>query len=223
MPSHQTASGLLAHVMTFGFCRFAADENQINELTQTLRRLRFVVSRTSLHMKHASNARPNTLSAKYGAGSFPFHTDFAFRATPARYILLSNLTDSHFPTPTLVARIDLLAPALQQLVRSSTWNLVTSQKHYFVSGQFIRSGQTVWRWDCDFLSPVNKDAHQARRCVPDALSEIAEPIVWGPQRAVLIDNWCCAHARGEVTSHDQSQLNRALLRYEFWGDARMVL
>jgi hypothetical protein len=223
MQPWQAAKGLLAHAASFGFCRFAADANQIDELIQALRRLQFVVSSTSLQIKQVSNARPNTLSAKHGAGAFPFHTDFAFRPMPARYILLLNPTGSNFQRPTLIARLDKLAPALQQIIQNSIWKLVAPQKHFLVSGRFIRNDQIVWRWDCDFLAPVNSDAFEARRCVPDALSEIAEQIVWGRQDAVLIDNWYCAHARGEAKSNDQNEPNRALLRYEFWGDARMVL
>src|SRR5450759_1329286 len=144
MQRYLSASKLLTHVTKFGFCRFDADSNQISELIQSLRKHRFSVSNTSLQIWHALDARPNTLSKKYGTAAFPFHTDFAFRAMPPRYILLVNNTDMHFQRPTLVARIDLLTPALRNLVRNSMWKLVSSKKHYLVSGQFIRDGQVVW-------------------------------------------------------------------------------
>lgn len=223
MQSYQTPSKLLAHVANFGFGRLVANGNQVNELVQFLQKRRFVVSNTSLQIKHASNARPNTLSAKYGSAGFPFHTDFAFRAMPPRYILLLNATNSVFHRPTLIARLDMLAPSLRNLVRSSVWKLVTLQKRYLVSGQFMRNGQVVWRWDCDFLAPVNKEAHEAFQSAPMAMGEIAQPIVWSGQSAVLIDNWNCVHARGEEQINAQEELSRTLTRYEFWGDARMVL
>jgi hypothetical protein len=129
----------------------------------------------------------------------------------------------HFQRPTLVARIDLLTPALRNLVRNSMWRLVSSKKQYLVSGQFIRDGQVVWRWDTDFLTPVNREAQEARCSVPAALCDLAKSIAWVRQGAVLIDNWCCVHARGDAQSSAKDELNRALMRYEFWGDARMVL
>jgi hypothetical protein len=214
---------LLAHVASFGFCHFGANEDQISELIQSLRKLQFVVSNTSLQIKHATKARPNTLSAKHGSAAFPFHTDFAFRPMPPRYILLLNVTDSHFQRPTRIARIDKLTPPLRNLIRSSIWKLVSSQKHFLVSGQFIRNRHIVWRWDCDFLTPVNAEAQEACHSAPAAMSELAQSITWSPQSAVLIDNWCCVHARGEDRSIGRNELNRALIRYEFWGDARMVL
>jgi hypothetical protein len=223
MQPRWTVKEILAQVARFGFCYFATDAAQVRELVRALRRFQFIVSKTSLQVKHASTAGHNTLSAKYGMDAFPFHTDFAFRAIPPRYILLLNSTDSHFLRPTLVTRMEMLSARLQQQIRLSTWKLVTSEKHYLVSGQFIRNGQKVWRWDCDFLSPANREAEQTRSDASMAMLEIAEPIMWPPQSAVLIDNWCCVHARAGKRENDQFELNRTLLRIEFWGDARMVL
>lgn len=141
---------------------------------------------------------------------------------PPRYILLLNATEAQFRRPTLVVRMEELAVQLQSLIRQSTWNLRRSQKHYLVNGQFVQNGQIVWRWDCDFLKPANSEAEEASRSVPTAMNELAEPINWGLHSAVLIDNWSCAHARGEEELQGPCELTRALTRYEFWAYARMV-
>jgi hypothetical protein len=41
-----------------------------------------------LFPRKATNARQNTLSANYGTGCFPPHTDFALRPVPPRYVVL---------------------------------------------------------------------------------------------------------------------------------------
>jgi hypothetical protein len=120
--SVRSNEALLAQVASFGFCPFTAEENRIGELIRSLRRLQFAVSKTLLRISHASDARPNTLSAKHAAAAFPFHTDFAFRALPPRFILLLNASGLDFKRPTLIARIAMLAPQLQNLVRNSRWN-----------------------------------------------------------------------------------------------------
>ena len=81
----------------------------------------------------------------------------------------------------------------------------------------------VWRWDCDFLSPANYDAEQARATANTEMHKIAESISWRPENAVLIDNWCCAHGRADQIAAAKPDIDRFLLRYEFWDDAGMVI
>jgi hypothetical protein len=211
---------LFATVARDGFAKIALAEIGLTEIIQSLRQRHYTVTSTSLKVKDTSNARPNTLSAKYGLGGFPFHSDFAFCARPPRYILLLNETDERFRRPTLVAKIEKLEAEYQLLIRNSIWTLLRLQKYYLVSGRFVQNGQTLWRWDCDFLTPANDAADKARRVVPGAMNEVAEAVDWDQQSAVLIDNWKCAHARGEFGS--QRDTTRTLTRYEFWAYAGMV-
>jgi hypothetical protein len=216
------ARDLLAQVARLGFCQFTANENLIEQVIQCLARRQFAATSTSLHIKAISNARPNTLSAKYGTASFPFHTDFAFCALPPRYILLTNTTEATFQRPTLVAPIPRLQSRFRSLMQASMWKLRRVQKHYLVNGSFVQNAEVIWRWDCDFLKPANREAEVAYRLVPEAMNGLAVPIEWAGQTAVLIDNWCCAHARGEPRADTPSELTRVLTRYEFWRYARMV-
>jgi hypothetical protein len=223
MRCYYTTREILVHTANNGFCCVLANAKLLNELIQALRKLQFTVTKTSLYVKQPFRSRPNTLSAKYGPAAFPFHTDFAFRGTPPRYILLVNPTDLLFQRPTLIAPIEMLPSHLKELIRLSTWKLTAAGKHYLVSGQFNRNGQKVWRWDCDFLSPANDEAHAARVDANVSMLKISTPVMWSPQSAVLIDNWYCAHARGNADENDKLDISRSLLRLEFWGDARVVL
>ena len=65
---------------------------------------------TELTLKAIDEAKPNTLSAKFGLGEFPLasHRSFAFRSFAATVVIvLINDTDSaHSDTPTMVSRFD---------------------------------------------------------------------------------------------------------------------
>ena len=54
----------------------------MEELLSSMRKQHFSISVSELKIKSVDKARANSLSAKYGRGAFPFHTDFAFRAIP---------------------------------------------------------------------------------------------------------------------------------------------
>jgi hypothetical protein len=220
MPTCVSPNELLETVKRYGFGRFPSTADALANTLNLLRRRGFAVTNTHLVVKPKSASRPNTLSAKYGTDRFPFHSDFAFSAIPPRYILLSNATNAQFQRPTLITKVERLEPDCQSLIRNSTWRLLRSERHYLVSGRFVLSGQIIWRWDCDFMQPANHAADEACRLVPKAMSALAEAVDWQPYSAVLIDNWSCAHARGDVGP--SSDENRALMRYEFWGYARMV-
>ena len=146
-----TLEDILAQTSNGGHCEFTADPEGIRHFIQALRKLKFAVSKTDLRVKEKWKSRENTLSARHGSAAFPFHTDYAFRAAPPRYLLLFNPTNVYFQRSTLIAPFNSLSPSLQQQIQRSTWRLIASNKHYLVSGQFLRNSKKVWRWDCDFL------------------------------------------------------------------------
>src|ERR1700679_2753734 len=51
-----------------------------------------------LRVRPCTIARPNTLSAMFGVGGFPLHTDTAFWALPARFLVMRVIGDNRRPT-----------------------------------------------------------------------------------------------------------------------------
>jgi L-asparagine oxygenase len=178
---------------------------------------------TELKMRTLASAKPNSLSERYGCGSFPFHTDFAFRAIPPRFILLSNETNIHFERQTYISRFIDLPSAMLDLLLKSSWRLLSSGHHYLVQSSFVLDRERGLRWDRDFLNPANAEALEATRVLNSAMLGRSSQVDWRPSSAVLIDNWRCAHARGGQLETDIYDANRKLTRTEFWTHARMVI
>src|SRR4051794_19082254 len=87
-----------------GFASIPISEGTRPLLERALKQRIGGITATELSIKLQDEAKPNTLSAKYGAGEFPHHTDFAFRPQPPRLIALINSTDQAYERSTVVAR-----------------------------------------------------------------------------------------------------------------------
>lgn len=205
-----------------GFCCFAGSEQLVSELCAAMRRLGCAVTTTLLSVLTESEAKSNSLSERHGRSSFPFHTDYAFRAIPPRFILLCNATDTYFERSTYVSPFSSLGPDLLDLLRGCTFGLVWLGERYLLNASFTLNGMSGWRWDQDFLAPENDHALRASKEVGPALLRKSEKVEWIPNSAIFIDNWRCSHARGPSPGNHCDSM-RQLIRYEFWTHARLVI
>lgn len=211
---------ILAHVASRGYARICEGEAAVQAVVKRLRRNHFSTTSSTLGVKGPDDARNNTLSKKHGLDAFPFHTDYAFRAIPPRYILLTNKSEISVARPTYIADLRGLPEDVLQQIRCSVWTLRTRRGHFLVNSCFQFQGKPVWRWDCDFLAPANNNALRAIDAAPRAMQAMAREIRWKPNEAALIDNWRCVHARGQEP-HPTGDIGRVLIRTEFWCHARM--
>jgi alpha-ketoglutarate-dependent taurine dioxygenase len=193
-------------------------EVELSALLRDLTRSIGQVTSSSLTVKSSALARPNTLSAKHGTGSFPHHTDFAFRGIPPRAILLVNSTDRDFERPSYFTDILALAPEHLRTLKSSAWKLKTREGVQLVGGEFMVFRRNGFRWDSDVLVPSNGAAEAALSVLGPALSALQHTFVWRGRTALLIDNWRLTHARGDVPGLDDQGI-RELHRYEVWQHA----
>lgn len=216
------AEGVLRRTGAEGFCHFAGNEQLVLDLCAAMRRKSCTITSTPLSVLTETEAKNNTLSQRHGCSSFPFHTDYAFRAVPPRFILLWNATDTCFERRTYVSRFSSLSPDMIDLLRGCTFGLARFGERYLLNACFTLNGMSGWRWDQDFLVPENSKALQASREVGRALLERSEKFGWAPKSAIFIDNWRCSHARGPSPGNPSDRMRR-LIRFEFWTHARMVI
>ena len=163
----------------------------------------------------AASADPNTASASYGTGRFPYHTDLAHWPKPPRFLVMGNAdTTSSVPTLLLDSRIPEIYDRISCLAERALWR-VTKTQHPFVCSTFLTGSKVNGiRWDLNVMSPLN-DA--ARMTVSDLTSvlECGRPhrevsFDWHiPGTVLIIDNWRMLHARPNVP---QSESARALYR-----------
>lgn len=177
------------------------------------------VTSTDLAIKSQEEARPKSLSAKYGDGQFPHHTDFAFRPYPPRLIILINETDEAYERPTTVTRFADLHEKARVLHARTLWSVKTKAGSFVVGGKSAIGRHTINRWDVEFLSPNNGIAKFAAERLSKAFSMLEKVHRWEPKSALLIDNWNCTHSRGEAPEVDDKK--RQLVRLEAWHHAGM--
>jgi hypothetical protein len=82
-----------------------------------------------IRIKSYSEARKGTLSAQFGTGEFPLHTDTAFWSIPARFLILRVSGDIRRPTTVLPFQKLINRGLLDRnLMKRSVWTLRTPSK-----------------------------------------------------------------------------------------------
>ena len=149
----------------------------------------------------AEEAAPRSLSARYGLGAFPFHTDGSAERLPPRYILLRlapGIEGSGRPT-TLVdsKRLPFTPQDLAALMRE-IW-FVNGGRGRFLSpvlNTSLVANHEVLRFDLDCMIPAL--AHfttTAERLQETCASADQVDIHWEPGIVLAFDNWRVLHAR----------------------------
>lgn len=211
-------SPIISNLRKFGFASINLESKNIELLLKAFRRLGRV-TRSELIIKTPAEARPHSLSGRFGIGAFPHHTDFAFRAIPPRLLVLHNESDHAFQRATLVSAIDLLPPRLVRMLDRSSWYLSSRGRTFHVSARVPIGVGSAIRWDPLCLLAANAAAHECCEIIPCELSQLQVRHRWSAGSALIIDNWRCTHAREDIGGggdHD-----RRIIRYEVWQHARM--
>lgn len=151
-------------------------------------------------------ARPRSLSARYGIGAQPLHTDGAHQVVPPDLIVLQAAAASS--TPTL-----LWKPPNEPWWREH-WNhavfVVNNGRRSRLATAALRSGG--FRFDPGCMSPGDARARALAREL-EAAARLAFEHRWdGQGQLLIIDNRSALHARAAVGAADR---DRALVRIAF--------
>lgn len=155
-------------------------------------------------------ARPSTLSAAFGSGSFPLHTDTAFWAVPARFLVMRAIGDNRRPT-TVCPFGELFGLAGERLataIRKSVWTLKGSTRSLYCEMAFRTSNQCRgFRYDRQCMAPANPAAREVDEYIRSRLPETAvQQISWSDGTAVVIANWQSLHGRGPEPPQEQERI-----------------
>lgn len=159
-----------------------------------------------LYVTDSKDAKPNTLSSRYGIGIFPFHTDTAFWKLPARWVLLRAVSgDLDRPTH-LQSFQKLFQGVSRSLVRRSAWICDPGIGRRYSTISFIHEGREGFRYDLNCMTPANNAARQVDEMVRDRCFDLkGDTIKWIPNRVAIIDNWAWLHARGDSSAFAGTQ------------------
>ena len=145
-------------------------------------------------------ARPFTLSATFGAGSFPLHTDTAFWPLPARLLLMRVVGDHRRPTTFCAFRamLELAGAKLTNAMCKSMWALKTPAGSAYGEMTIRRDGKRLgFRYDRQCMTPANTAAREVDECIRSGILETAvQQMYWSDGVALVVANWQCLHGRG---------------------------
>jgi len=146
-----------------------------------------------------AHAKPATLSATYGTGSFPLHTDTAFWPLPCRYIVMRVVGD--FRRSTTVLRFAELFLNLDRTqiydADHSVWRVDIPGRQFYCSMRFQSGNASGWRYDTQCMRPANLAARKMCELTPRMIKGTRQHIIeWSDDTAVVITNWHVLHGRG---------------------------
>lgn len=162
------------------------------------------------------DARPRTLSAAFGKGAFPLHTDTAFWPTPARFVVMSVAGDLRRRTTLCQFNkiMRRLPPQQQREVATSVWRVPSVYGGFYCSLQF-RAGATLgWRYDGQCMIPANRAACNVEVALQDALGQTRpEYFEWSERVTLVISNWDLLHGRDLAPENEGvRQMGRVYVR-----------
>jgi alpha-ketoglutarate-dependent taurine dioxygenase len=158
-----------------------------------------------------SAAHPNSLSAVYGLGQQPLHTDGAHLQVPPDVLVF--ICERPSATPTQLWRPDVPARRRRPLSTSSALShgmfLVRNGRDSFYTPALSGSG---YRYDPECMTPCDARAREVQEYFEQQLSR-ASAHEWSAAGQVLVvDNRRALHARSAVAEGD---LERELTRIAF--------
>lgn len=155
-----------------------------------------------------SGARPNSLSARYGLGAQPLHTDGAHLEQPPKFVVL--LAEQPTLTPTLLYRL-----AHRPSGNPIPWDALRCGMflvHNWRDSFFAPVHGSVTRYDPGCMSPCDQRAYLAVRHFEAALADAVMHEWLNPGQLLMIHNWSALHARAAVADGDD---DRQLTRVAF--------
>jgi hypothetical protein len=156
-------------------------------------------------------AAPHSLSAVFGLGEFPFHTDAAHHSAPPRYLLLRLAEGSTTDTPTLIVdgRPSELSCADVKTLTRETWLVRGGGTRTFYA-PILDTSRMMLRFDPGCMTEPTGTRLTGRQLLRDWLARSSvEEIRWVPGATLVADNWRVLHSRPALGPNDKS---RALLR-----------
>ena len=163
---------------------------------------------------HAANAAANSLSARYGFGAFPFHTDAAHHRDPPRILVMRSCGASADVADTRLINLhDAVGPLLSEL-RGGTWLVNAGRSRFYAPVVVRRGGVSTLRFDPGCMRAVSTRANEVERHLESIITTArGTPVRWIPAKALVVDNWRCLHGRAPVRDGERV-LERVLVRAE---------
>ena len=159
---------------------------------------------TTLRPLSRDDAQANSLSAKYGKGDQPLHTDGAHLVKPPDVIVLACERTSGTPTRLWKLSHIFSTPVPLDNMRHGVF-LVENGKDSFFSTAYSESR---FRYDPGCMSPCDVRARETVRYFEAAIESAIEHSWDEPNRVLVIDNQKALHARASAIDDPRREVQR---------------
>ncbi len=150
--------------------------------------------------KTKEDTTKNSLSKRFGMGSFPIHTDGAYFKRPPRFILLRYVGTLEKVTPSVIVHFDFdkLNNEESEFIKIKTW-YVSGINGGFYSNIY---NNEYLRYDLQVMKLVNS----ADNCMDGILKNMKQTkIIWSHNKVAVINNWACLHFRPELQEYENEK------------------
>lgn len=152
----------------------------------------------------AEDAPPSSLSAKYGTGAQPLHTDGAHFVDPPDFVVLMSETVNN--TPTLLFRVKPYA--LPDYARHGVFLVVNGRDSFYST---VHSVARV-RYDPGCMVPCDVRAKKTVQYFDDAINSAVQHVWDRPNSILLICNRIALHARASADDDPEREIHRISFR-----------
>ena len=153
-------------------------------------------------------ARPNSLSSRFGRGAFPLHTDGANWPIPPRHLILGAATATDMSAPTVICHVPALRQDAVDRVSEGVFLVTHGANSFF--GSICTTGQRFIRYDPACMKSIDGPSHSALTLYASLLASQPKHIIrWCTGDVLVVDNWCALHGRGlSIDPNDRRSLLR---------------
>lgn len=158
----------------------------------------------SLQPLDAAEARPNSLSSRYGRGAQPFHTDGAHLLEPPDFVLL--LAEKTSEVPTLLWKCEIIHYQLPSYtdLKHGVFLVHNGSESFF---RTAASGPNL-RYDPGCMAPCDERSRRAVRFFAGVTKSAVEHHWDVPGKVLLIDNRRVLHARAAAEDEPGREIKR---------------
>ncbi|MGN2640498.1 hypothetical protein ACTD5D_30890 [Nocardia takedensis] len=163
---------------------------------------------TVLKPRKRSDSPRRSLSAKYGTGKFPLHTDGAAMERPPEFIVLQATSESDIPTFLLSLKTLRLFDHLGDALRHGMFLIENGQNSFYSS--VLSDG--YFRYDPGCMLPADDLADTVASYFA-SLDAAAEEHIWADTtKSLVIHNHSAVHGRSTADGATGRELKRLMLR-----------
>jgi len=138
--------------------------------------------------------RRASLTALFGTGPFPLHTDTATWIEPARYVALAAARVTSEAAQTTIAAVPPTDCSTAGTIAAGIF-VIANGRHSFL-GSILQEGRRFVRFDRSCMRPVDRTSQVAMQTFAELISrEPLTTIDWNVGDVVILDNWSVLHGR----------------------------